>query len=246
MAQTVAETWSTRWSRRDPEGVRDVGDWANPIVDAPGVDTRATSSSSTYATRRSGAFASGADAQISAVRRGLWPSGPGSPHLVNGLYDCQRNAAPVFAIATHIPSSEIGSRVFQETNPEAIFSGSTTTSPWSPPPTRCRASPARAPGNDPRTWRRHDHLPGDITAMPVEAMLRHPILLTAPSSAPTTLRSPRPSSSSRVDQDRHPGGEGPARPATRCFACQRSCTPRVVRLPRQGRAGGRQPVSASA
>ena len=73
-----------------------------------------------------GAFAAGADAQISGRPTAvLGSSGPGSLHLVNGLYDCQRNAAPVFAIATHIPSTEIGSGYFQETNPEFIFSGCT-------------------------------------------------------------------------------------------------------------------------
>ena len=42
-------------------------------------------------------------------------------HLLNGLYDCQRNGAPVFAIATHIPSAEIGTGYFQETAPAFIF-----------------------------------------------------------------------------------------------------------------------------
>jgi pyruvate dehydrogenase (quinone) len=52
-------------------------------------------------------------------------SGPGSLHLLNGLYDCDRNGAPVFAIVTHVPSAEIGTDYFQETQPELIFADCT-------------------------------------------------------------------------------------------------------------------------
>lgn len=68
------------------------------------------------------AFAAGADAQLTgglAVCAGS--CGPGNLHLINGLYDCQRNRVPVLAIAAHIPSSEIGSNYFQETHPEILF-----------------------------------------------------------------------------------------------------------------------------
>src|SRR6201998_1912966 len=69
-----------------------------------------------------GAFAAGAEAQLSgklAVCAGS--CGPANMHLINGLYDCQRNAIPVLAIAAHIPSREIGSTYFQETDPKHIF-----------------------------------------------------------------------------------------------------------------------------
>src|SRR5512132_359297 len=42
-------------------------------------------------------------------------------HLINGLYDCQRNHVPVLTIAAHIPSSEIGLGYFQETHPQDLF-----------------------------------------------------------------------------------------------------------------------------
>src|ERR1700720_4100798 len=42
-------------------------------------------------------------------------------HLINGLYDCQRSRVPVLAIATQIPSREIGSGYFQETDPKHLF-----------------------------------------------------------------------------------------------------------------------------
>ncbi|MBV7433792.1 ubiquinone-dependent pyruvate dehydrogenase [Cardiobacteriaceae bacterium TAE3-ERU3] len=69
-----------------------------------------------------GAFAAGAEAAITgelAVCAGS--CGPGNLHLINGLFDCQRNNVPVLAIASHIPSSEIGLGYFQETHPEELF-----------------------------------------------------------------------------------------------------------------------------
>jgi pyruvate dehydrogenase (quinone) len=68
------------------------------------------------------AFAAGAEAHLTgelAVCAGS--CGPGNMHLINGLYDCQRNRVPVLAIAAHIPSAEIGSGYFQETDPKHLF-----------------------------------------------------------------------------------------------------------------------------
>src|SRR5258705_8970645 len=68
------------------------------------------------------AFAAGAEALLTgklAVCAGS--CGPGNLHLINGLYDCHRNRVPVVAIAAQIPSSEIGSGYFQETDPKHLF-----------------------------------------------------------------------------------------------------------------------------
>src|SRR5450432_1710911 len=68
------------------------------------------------------AFAAGAEAHLTgklAVCAGS--CGPGNLHLINGLYDCHRSRVPVLAIAAQIPSQEIGSGYFQETNPEHLF-----------------------------------------------------------------------------------------------------------------------------
>ena len=68
------------------------------------------------------AFAAGAEAAITgelAVCAGS--CGPGNLHLINGLFDCQRNHVPVLAIAAHIPSSEVGLGYFQETHPQELF-----------------------------------------------------------------------------------------------------------------------------
>src|ERR1700756_2978079 len=68
------------------------------------------------------AFAAGAEAYLTgrlAVCAGS--CGPGNMHLVNGLYDCHRTRVPVLAIAAQIPSNEVGSGYFQETDPEHLF-----------------------------------------------------------------------------------------------------------------------------
>ena len=157
MAQTVAEILVDQMVEvgiRKVYGI--VGDSANPIVDA----LRRHEADIEFVHVRNeeaGAFAAGADAQVSGRPTAvLGSSGPGSLHLVNGLYDCQRNGAPVFAIATHIPSTEIGSDYFQETNPEQIFSGCTHYCALHvlgrPDAAHLRA---RAAGGDPGARRRH-------------------------------------------------------------------------------------------
>ena len=68
------------------------------------------------------AFAAGGEAHLTgdlAVCAGS--CGPGNLHLINGLFDCQRNGVPVLAVAAHIPSSEIGIDYFQATHPESLF-----------------------------------------------------------------------------------------------------------------------------
>ena len=68
------------------------------------------------------AFAAGAEAHLTAKLAVCAGScGPGNLHLINGLYDCHRSRVPVLAIAAQIPSPEIGSNYFQETNPQHLF-----------------------------------------------------------------------------------------------------------------------------
>src|SRR5260370_34051323 len=67
------------------------------------------------------AFAAGAEAHLTgelAVCAGS--CGPGSRHLINGLFDCHRWRVPVLAIAAQIPSAEIGAGYFQETHPQDL------------------------------------------------------------------------------------------------------------------------------
>ncbi|HET9158335.1 MAG TPA: ubiquinone-dependent pyruvate dehydrogenase [Myxococcaceae bacterium] len=67
-------------------------------------------------------FAAAAEAAVTgqlAVCAGS--CGPGNLHLINGLFDANRSRVPVLAIAAQIPSSEIGSNYFQETDPKHLF-----------------------------------------------------------------------------------------------------------------------------
>ncbi len=102
-----------------------VGDSLNPLVDA----VRKTGGSANGGIdwvhvrhEEAAAFAASAEAQLTgklAVCAGS--CGPGNLHLMNGLYDANRTGAPVLAIASHIPSKQIGSSFFQETHPDRIF-----------------------------------------------------------------------------------------------------------------------------
>ena len=68
------------------------------------------------------AFAAGADALAAdelAVCGGS--CGPGNTHFVQGLFEAHRNGSKLLAIASHIPTIEIGSQYFQETHPELLF-----------------------------------------------------------------------------------------------------------------------------
>ena len=96
------------------------GDSLNPLVDA----IRRTDGIDWVHVRNeeAGALAAAAEGQLTgrlAVCAGS--CGPGNTHLIQGLYDAQRTGAPVLAIASHIPSAQIGTGFFQETHPERLF-----------------------------------------------------------------------------------------------------------------------------
>lgn len=98
-----------------------VGDALNPITDAirqePGMEWIGVRHEEVAA------FAAGAQAQLTG-KLGLCMGtvGPGSIHLLNGLYDAKKSHAPVLAICGQVPSSEIGSSFFQEVNNDVLFS----------------------------------------------------------------------------------------------------------------------------
>ncbi|NWF26464.1 pyruvate dehydrogenase [Streptomyces sp. PKU-EA00015] len=97
-----------------------VGDSLNPVVDA--VRRNAAIDWVQVRHEETAAFAAGAEAQITGRLAACAGScGPGNLHLINGLYDAHRSMAPVLALASHIPSSEIGLGYFQETHPDQLF-----------------------------------------------------------------------------------------------------------------------------
>ncbi|YAL83086.1 pyruvate dehydrogenase [Dermacoccaceae bacterium W4C1] len=102
-----------------------VGDSLNPVVDAIRRTGGAAEGGIDWIHVRheeAAAFAASADAQLTGELVACAGScGPGNLHLINGLYDANRTGAPVVAIASHIPSSQIGQGYFQETHPDRIF-----------------------------------------------------------------------------------------------------------------------------
>src|SRR6187549_2296214 len=97
-----------------------VGDALNPVTEAirqqDGMDWIGVRH------EEAGAFAASAQAQLSgelAVCMGT--VGPGSIHLLNGLYDAKKSHAPVLAICGQVPREEIGSEFFQEVDNDALF-----------------------------------------------------------------------------------------------------------------------------
>ena len=97
-----------------------VGDALNPVTDA----IRRQDGMEWIGVRHeeAGAFAASAQAQLTgslAVCMGT--VGPGSIHLLNGLYDAKKSHAPVLALCGQVPLAEIGSDFFQEVDNDALF-----------------------------------------------------------------------------------------------------------------------------
>src|SRR3954463_8359843 len=97
-----------------------VGDALNPVTDA----IRRTDEIEWIGVRHeeAGAFAASAQAQLTgdlAVCMGT--VGPGSIHLLNGLYDAKKSHAPVLAVCGQVPLPELGTDFFQEVDNDALF-----------------------------------------------------------------------------------------------------------------------------
>ncbi len=144
MAQTVAEILVDQMVEvgiRKVYGI--VGDSANPIVDA----LRRHEADIEFVHVRNeeaGAFAAGADAQVSGRPTAvLGSSGPGSLHLVNGLYDCQRNGGAGLRHRDPHPQHRDRQRLLPGDQSRADLLGLHPLLRRScPRPARCRASPS--------------------------------------------------------------------------------------------------------
>jgi pyruvate dehydrogenase (quinone) len=121
MAHRVADELVSRLLEAGVERIYGVvGDSLNPVTDA----IRQNGKLKWIHVRHeeTGAFAAGAEAQLSGKLAACAGScGPGNLHLINGLFDAHRSNAPVLAIASHIPTTEIGTGYFQETRQEILF-----------------------------------------------------------------------------------------------------------------------------
>src|SRR5260370_13165553 len=71
-----------------------------------------------------GAFAAGAQAQLTGqLTACAGTCGPGSLHFINGLYEANRNRAPVILIATQIVRQDLGFDSIQEIDYDDVFKG---------------------------------------------------------------------------------------------------------------------------
>ncbi|KAA0022193.1 thiamine pyrophosphate-dependent enzyme [Antrihabitans cavernicola] len=97
-----------------------VGDALNPLTDAIRRDGRIEWVGVRH--EETAAFAAGAQAQLTG-NLGVCAGtvGPGSIHLLNGLYDAKKSHAPVLAICGQVPTAELGSDYFQEVDNDALF-----------------------------------------------------------------------------------------------------------------------------
>ena len=121
MAHRIADELIRRLAEAGVERIYGVvGDSLNPVTDALRLNTKVKWVH--VRNEEAGAFAAGAEAQLTGKLAVCGGScGPGNLHLINGLFDAHRSNAPVLAIASHIPSSEIGTGYFQETHPQNLF-----------------------------------------------------------------------------------------------------------------------------
>src|SRR6201986_3704208 len=71
-----------------------------------------------------GAFAAGAEAQLTGRLTACAGScGPGSLHFINGLYEANRNRAPVILIASQIARQDLGFESIQEVDLVDVYRG---------------------------------------------------------------------------------------------------------------------------
>ena len=97
-----------------------VGDALNPLTDAIRRDDRLTWVGCRH--EEAAAFAAGAQAQLTGtIGVCMGTVGPGSVHLLNGLYDAAKSHAPVLAITGQVPLAEVGTQYFQEVDNDLLF-----------------------------------------------------------------------------------------------------------------------------
>ena len=97
-----------------------VGDALNPVTDAIRREERLEWIGVRH--EEVGAFAAGAQAHLSGTLGVCMGTvGPGSIHLLNGLYDAKKSRVPVLAVCGQVPLAEIGSDFFQEVDNDQLF-----------------------------------------------------------------------------------------------------------------------------
>lgn len=97
-----------------------VGDALNPVTDAIRTEERIEWIGVRH--EEAGAFAVSAQSQLTGrIGVCMGTVGPGSVHLLNGLYDAAKSHTPVLVLAGQVPSAEMGSDFFQEVDNHRLF-----------------------------------------------------------------------------------------------------------------------------
>ncbi|MDN4480792.1 thiamine pyrophosphate-dependent enzyme [Demequina muriae] len=97
-----------------------VGDALNPFTEAMRHEDRLEWIGVRH--EETAAFAAGAQSQLTdRIGVCMGTVGPGSLHLLNGLYDAKKSHAPVLAICGQVPTAEIGTDYFQEVHNDRVF-----------------------------------------------------------------------------------------------------------------------------
>ncbi|WP_327360062.1 thiamine pyrophosphate-dependent enzyme [Streptomyces sp. NBC_01296] len=97
-----------------------VGDALNPLTEA--IRTSIGLNWVGCRHEEAAAFAASAQSQLSGTLGVCMGTvGPGSVHLLNGLYDAAKSRTPVLAICGQVPLAEIGSDYFQEVDNDLLF-----------------------------------------------------------------------------------------------------------------------------
>lgn len=68
-----------------------------------------------------GAYAAAAEAELDGIACCAGSCGPGHIHLINGVYEAHRSHLPLLVIASTIPTNQMGTDYFQETNTYKLF-----------------------------------------------------------------------------------------------------------------------------
>ncbi|QMU76821.1 pyruvate oxidase [Streptacidiphilus sp. PB12-B1b] len=121
MARTVARVIVDALKDLDVNHVFGVvGDALNPLTEA----IRTTEGIDWIGCRHeeAAAFAASAQSQLSGTLGVCMGTvGPGSVHLLNGLYDAAKSRTPVLAVCGQVPLAEVGSDYFQEVDNDLLF-----------------------------------------------------------------------------------------------------------------------------
>src|ERR1700746_83673 len=120
MSQTVAHTLVDALEKAGVTHIFGlIGDSLNPIADA----VRHSKIEWIGVRHEEGAaLAAAGQAKLTGRRGGCCgTTGPGSPHLVAGLYEASRDHAPVLALSGQMPRQLQGIDYFQATNPDLLF-----------------------------------------------------------------------------------------------------------------------------